>query len=141
MSRPPNLKTAMTPFPYSVAPDASLEEARALMEEHEVRHLPVVIEHRVVGILTPTDLTTAQLEKPDAERLTVEDCYEREVYVVELDEPLEHVLLTMAERHIGSAIVTRHGRLAGVFTTVDACRSFGDYLSENYPHGDGDDAA
>ncbi len=55
--------------------------------------------------------------------------------------PRENVLVTMADRHIGSAIVTRRGKLAGVFTTLDACRAFGRYLQENFPHPQGDDAA
>jgi len=71
----------------------------------------------------------------------VQDVHVSEVYAVELGEPLENVLLTMAARHIGSAIVTRHGRLAGVFTWVDACRCFGKYLQEAFPHPDGDEAA
>ena len=61
--------------------------------------------------------------------------------MVDLNEPLETVLLTMAERHIGSALVTRQGRLAGVFTAVDACRTFGEYIRENFPRPDGDESA
>ena len=73
--------------------------------------------------------------------LTVSDVYVPDPYVVDLGEPIENVLLTMAEKHIGSALVTRQGRLAGVFTAMDACRSFGQYLRENFPRPEGDSAA
>ncbi len=50
MKKMPVLKTAMTPFPYSVGLDASFEEASELMGHHNVRHLPVTREHRVIGV-------------------------------------------------------------------------------------------
>lgn len=131
----------MTPFPYAVAPDAPLEEAVELMQEHDVRHLPVVKDHRIVGIIAYQDILSARSGGRRKDTLRVKDCYETDVYVVDLNEPIDNVLLTMAERHIGSAIITRQGRLAGVFTAMDACRCFGEYLSENFPHGGGDDAA
>jgi acetoin utilization protein AcuB len=60
-------------------------------------------------------------------------------YIVDLHEPLDNVLITMAERHIGSAIVTRAGKLVGMFTAVDACRCFGTFLREHFPRVEGDD--
>jgi len=144
MSLPPSLKSAMTPFPYCIEVDASLQEARALMEKHKVRHLPVMQGHQVIGIITERDVA-ARMGRPGdnfvSNDITVEEAYVEDVYVVDLNEPLDNVLMTMAERHIGSAIVMRGGRLAGVFTTVDACRAFGEYLRSNFPHPDGDSVA
>jgi acetoin utilization protein AcuB len=141
MTSIPSLKAAMTPFPYSVSPTSPAADAETLMDEHNVHHLPVVENHQIIGIVTPHDIVAARnARQPDA-RLAVRDCYAHGAYVVELDEPLERVLMTMAERQIGSAVVTRHGRLAGVFTTVDVCRCFGQYLADNFPHDDGDAAA
>jgi len=141
MSLPPTLKSAMTPFPDAVSPDATVEEAERLMEEHGAHHLPVTVEHRVVGVVTPHDILNARANRRNDAVVRVDDCYVREVYVVDLNEPLEEVLLAMASRRVGSAIVTRQGRLAGVFTAMDACRCFGEYLAENFPHGSDDDAA
>ena len=49
---------------------------------------------------------------------------------VDLNERLDVVLSYMAEHHIGCAAVTRHGKLAGMFTTSDACSSFAEFLRE-----------
>lgn len=144
MKRPPSLKTAMTPFPYAVDIDAPLDQARQLMARHQVHHLPVTEGHDLVGVLTDRDITAALAGRSAADAasiLKVRDLYIAEAYIVDLSEPLDNVLLTMAERHIGSALVTKHGNLAGVFTTVDACRSFGDYLRANFPRPDGNEAA
>jgi acetoin utilization protein AcuB len=144
MKPPPSLKTAMTPFPYSIQRSASLDEARQLMDRHDVRHLPVTDRHELVGLVSDRDLRSVMARpagRKGAGALTVKDVTIPDPYVVDLNEPLENVLLTMAARHIGSALVTRKGRLAGVFTAVDACRCFGEYLRENFPRPDGDEAA
>ncbi|HHJ16052.1 MAG TPA: CBS domain-containing protein [Gammaproteobacteria bacterium] len=143
MKKMPTLTTAMTPFPYSVDLDASFDAASELMGRHNVRHLPVTRDHQVVGVITDRDLTSAihvHSQTGASGDLNVSDLYMADPYIVSVDEPLDNVLLTMAERHIGSAIVTRAGKLVGMFTTVDACRSFGEYLRKQFPHP-GDDAA
>jgi CBS domain-containing protein len=138
MRKTPTLKTAMTPFPYSVDVNASFEEASELMGRHNVRHLPVTEDQNVVGVITDRDMTSAmQVQSKSgatAGDLNVRDLYMANPYVVNVDAPLDNVLLTMAERHIGSAIVIKSGKLVGMFTSVDACRSFGEFLRENFPH-------
>ena len=144
MRKLPTLKTTMTPFPYSVDLGASFDEASQLMGHHNVRHLPVTDNHNVVGVITDRDMTSAmhvRSKSGDAGLLNVKDLYIADPYVVSVDEPLDNVLLTMAERHIGSAIVTKAGKLVGMFTSVDACRSFGEYLREHSPRPSDDNVA
>lgn len=141
LQHPPSLKSAMTPFPYAVALEATLDEAERLIAEHGIHHLPVTDKHDIVGIVTSQDLMSVGSTKRRRRELRVKDICVTDVYLVDLNEPIENVLLTMAERHIGSAIVTRQSQLAGVFTWIDACRCFGDYLRANLPPADGDDAA
>ena len=47
---------------------------------------------------------------------------------VALAEPLDDVLAHMSTHHIGSALVTTDGHLAGIFTVTDACRAFCRFL-------------
>jgi len=144
MKKMPLLKIAMTPFPYSVELDASFEEASELMGHHSVRHLPVTQGHTVVGVITDRDMTSAMnvcSSSGNTVSLSVRDLYMADPYIVSVDEPLDSVLLNMADRHIGSAIVTKAGKLVGMFTSVDACRCFGEYLGENFPRPDGDKVA
>ena len=138
---PPSLTTAMTPFPYAVALDATLAEAGRLITAHDIHHLPVTDEHGIVGILSSQDLMAVGKGKRKQHGLRVKDVCVTDVYVVDLNQPIANVVLTMAERHIGSAIVTRQGKLAGIFTWVDACRCFGEYLQAKAPSASGDDAA
>ena len=106
-----------------------------MMDEHGVHHLPVMEGDEIVGIIT-----TRAVQGQDAEA-PVSSVYTRDPYVVELSTALEGVLRDMAARHLGSAIVTREGRLAGVFTCGDACLAFAEHLAETFPPPGGDEAA
>jgi predicted transcriptional regulator len=139
---PPSLKVAMTPFPFAIPIDATLAEAGRMMAEHDVHHLPVIDEeHAIVGLLSNLDLMAVTKGKRQGQGMRVGGACTKDVYIVDLEEPIDNVVLTMAERHIGSAVVTRHGKLAGIFTWVDACRCLGEVLRAGRPSSKGDDAA
>jgi len=114
------------------------------MVQHGVRHLPVKEGDRLVGIVTDRDLKRAldpDLGLPPKDELFVRDVSVADAYVVDTGEPLDRVLDEMAARHVGSVLVTSHGRLAGIFTTIDACRILCARLRAVAPPGPGDDAA
>jgi len=136
MNHIPTMAAVMTPFPHAVSPDDSIRHARALMVEHEVRHLPVLEEHRLVGIVTDRDLKRAldpALGLPSGDELFVRDVYLPDPYVVDVADPLDEVLAEMTRRHVGSTLVTKHGRLVGIFTAMDACRLYGEHLRSLFP--------
>jgi CBS domain-containing protein len=131
----PRIKSVMTPFPYSVELDAPIGAARKLMLEKHVHHLPVTRDGQLAGIITDRDLKLLlgpELGSPDPKELTVEDAYVADGFVVDLETPLVEVLEAMIERHLGAALVTGHGRLAGIFTAMDACRVLHDQLETTW---------
>ena len=136
----PSLKNAMTPFPYSVDAQAPIERAVEFMREHKIRHLPVMTQGALTSLVTDRDIKLVL--GPDfayPRNLKVRDAMVKDCYVVDLATPLSAVLRHMTEHRIGSAVVTRRGKLAGVFTTNDACRAFADYLEDVQAIDDGDD--
>lgn len=127
----PNLKNAMTPFPYSVDAAAPIEKAIEFMREHKIRHLPVTTKGALTSLVTDRDIKLVL--GPDfayPRDLKVRDAMVQDCYIVDLATPLSAVLRHMAEHRIGSAVVTRRGKLAGVFTSNDACRAFAGYLDD-----------
>jgi acetoin utilization protein AcuB len=127
----PRLASTMTPFPYSVDIDAPLSEACHMIATHAFHHLPVTAGGKVVGIVHGEDLGEAAAG-------SVRDHYRPAVYIVDIETSLAEVLGSMAERHVDAAVVMRHGRLAGVFTTTDACKAFATLLDTLWP-GPGED--
>jgi len=134
----PAMKSMMTPFPYSIDIDESLSKAEVIMNEHGIRHLPVTDNGRLVSLITDRDIKQSlepKLGLPPEKELSVRDASVVDAYVVNLNEPLDVVLMNMAELHIGCTLITKDGRLAGVFTTTDACRCFGEMLRDRFPNG------
>lgn len=145
MRHMPPVVAMMTPFPFAVAVDATIAEARELMHAKGIRHLPVIEQGRLRGIVTDRDVKLAlgpDFGNPPERELLVRDVLVEDAYTVDAHAPLDEVAAHMAERHIGSALVTRDGRLCGVFTATDACRTLALVLRERFPpHTPGTSAA
>ncbi len=136
MLKGPRLKNIMTPFPHTVDIAAPIHQVREFMREHRIRHLPVTKDGELAGILTDRDIKLMlgpDFDYPDESTLTAGDVCQPDAYVVDINTRLDTVLLEMAERRIGSALVTRNGKMAGVLTVTDVCRAFGELLREFYP--------
>ena len=144
LDRMPSVKVAMTPFPWSIDIDAPLSSARAMMAEHEIHHLPVTEHGALVGVISgrEVELGTAIAQARDASRdpLVRAACV-LQAYAVEDTEPLDGVLAIMARDRLGSALVTRRGKLVGVFTVTDACQLLADWLRSSFPAAGGDEVA
>ena len=144
MNHVPSIGSVMTPFPHSVQVNESVLAARTLMIEHGIRHLPVKDGHALLGVLTDRDLKRAldpSLGLPPREELFVRDVYVQDAYVVDVAEPLDDVLDHLSSRHIGSALVTKHDRLVGIFTLTDAARLYCAHLRLLFPSHSGDEVA
>jgi CBS domain-containing protein len=130
----PAVGAVMTRSPLSVPIDATVRIAEDMMIDNEVRHLPVTDSESLVGIVSDRDIAfSSNVSESDlADRLRVRDVCSFDVYAVPPDEPLDAVLSEMAARHLGSVVVTEHGKIAGVFTVTDACRYFAEYLRAHF---------
>lgn len=140
----PSVKVVMTPFPYCVEADASLARARAMMVEHDIHHLPVTDGGELVGVISGREVALgtaiASVRDPSQEPRVREACV-LHAYAVEDTEPLDRVVAYMAEQRLGSALVTRRGKLVGVFTVTDACRVLAAWLRARFGATPDDDAA
>jgi CBS domain-containing protein len=74
--------------------------------------------------------------------LRARDIMVADPYVASFHTPLNEVVSQMALRRIGSAIILRRGKLAGILSALDVCRIFAEYLASTFPPGgDGNEAA
>jgi len=127
------LVNVMTPFPHHVDAAQDLWTARARMDQYAIRHLPVIHDGELAGIISRRDIDVAiAVVGPDASRvrLPVWSVCRRDVFVVDIQTPVAKVADDMANQQIGSALVTKNGKLAGIVTTVDLCRTLGRMLRD-----------
>jgi acetoin utilization protein AcuB len=139
----PNVGSVMTPFPHFVDTDVQIAEVERLMSVHNIRHVPVQQDGRVVGIVSERDLhhlLNRFAPETDKARIRARDIMFDDPYIVAFDTPLNEVALEMAKHHIGSAIVVHHGKLAGMVSATDICRILAEILESEFSNP-GDDVA
>lgn len=124
------IKEIMTASPYSIGIQAKVSDARAVMNEHKIRHLPVIADGAIVGVVSHHNLQFALgWAHSRGKELDVEDIYTPEPYVVSPDTPVFEVARTMGRKHIGCVLIAKEdGQPVGVFTTTDACRVLADCI-------------
>ena len=135
----PPVAALMQPFPYFAEYNSSVAQVLALMKNHNVRHIPIKQDDRVVGIISERDLRwmgNPSLALPDTDEIPVSHVMTFNPYLVEIDTPLTTVITEMTERKIGAAIVVSSGKLAGIVTVIDLCRALRDLLDANFKYND-----
>jgi acetoin utilization protein AcuB len=134
----PVVGAVMTSFPYFVEVDDTAAKMERMMDEYSIRHLPVQEKGKVIGIVSERDLHHhVKREASEAEKDTIQACHIMisHPYIVPFRAPLNEVVLEMAKRRIGSVIVQRQGKLAGILSAIDVCRILGEYLESMFPSG------
>ena len=125
----PLIQKYMTTNPFSITGDQSIHEARVIMRENAIRHLPVVENGKVIGLLSDRDMKLAgSFIGSDLKTMRVQDIDIDDPFKVSPDATLHDVVKEMADNHYGSAVVIQHEKLVGIFTTVDACRALAEVI-------------
>jgi CBS domain-containing protein len=125
----------MTASPITVPPDTPVLDARHLMLERRIRHLPVTDERgELMGIITDRDI---RLNLPSQAtslsvweinhllaRLTVDKVMTQAVLTVGPDRGARDAAQLMLDHTIGALPVVDGGRLVGIVTETDLLRAF-----------------
>ena len=132
------IESVMTPYPYSIDMDAHVSSAKSMLTQFGIRHLPVKQGQKLAGVITLRDIKRAEacgIDTTINSDVRVEKLCNKDIYVVEPDVALVSVIRHMAEHYIDSALVTRDGKLVGIFTFTDAFKRYADMLSREKPGG------
>lgn len=113
----------MTPCPHTVRRDETLAVAREHMVRYGIRHLPVLDDGDLVGILSDRELAVAERVGRDEVGLTVGDLMTPDPYIALPSTPLAEVAGEMAHKKYGAAVIVDRGNVVGVFTPIDALRA------------------
>jgi acetoin utilization protein AcuB len=128
------VRDLMTAAPITVGPDLNVLDARQRMAEHRIRHLLVVDQEQIAGIVTDRDIRL-NLPSPATSlsvwevnyllaRLTVGQVMTRKVLTVEPGEAAGVAARIMMDRKIGALPVVEGKRLVGIVTESDFVRAF-----------------
>lgn len=125
----PKVQKYMTPAPKSVGYDRPLSQAMAVMSEMRIRHLPVLKEGRLIGLLSDRDVKlVGSFEDIDPDKILVEEACTFDPYCVSPSADLNEVVDYMARKKYGCAVVVDNGKLVGILTEIDVYKAFADVL-------------
>jgi|SRR5690554_4389055 len=124
-----------TPDPIIAETGTSIDEVWRLMDRHGVRHLPVVRDDEVVGVVSDRDVRVV-LGLSAAEKLQVQaaDVMSTDLVTVTNDTPLDEVAYLMSNKKVGSVLVKdQAGDLVGIFTITDALNALIEIVRKGSP--------
>ena len=103
-----------------------LKDAARLMIEKKVRRLGVCDSGDLVGIITTSDMIDSLPQVPETMKpwFEVDHFMSKQVVTADEETLLEKVAMIMAEKHVGSVIVTSQGKPIGIFTERDMLTKF-----------------
>lgn len=114
----------MTRSVHTIGTKSPLTEAHRLMNEHAIRHLPVLEGGQLVGMLSQRDLHLIEtLKDVVPKEVLVEEAMSQDAYTVAPEASLKEVAREMGVHKYGSAVIVRGREVLGIFTTTDALRA------------------
>ncbi len=122
-----SIDSVMSTDLITIRPEASLADARTLMQDNHIHHLPVVEnKDHLVGLLTLTDVLRAQdsVLREQGERIKAADIVVGDVMVtnvatVSRDASLRQAALFIEKHSIGCLPVVKGDKLVGIITDSD----------------------
>lgn len=128
------IKEWITHEVVTVKPEASVKEAFTLLKSLGIRHLPVVKDGELKGIVTDRDLRRPKLSDVFKtwdelyrinEEIQVEDIMAAPAITISEDATIKEAARIMAQSRIGALPVTdKKGKLDGIITESDILRAF-----------------
>lgn len=123
---------------HTVKPLDSVAHARAILEEYRINQLPVVVNGRLVGIVTDRDLRDAlravQIASTEAgdkktapatpEQIPVETVMTTNVLTLKPKDSLTEAATLMRQERIGAIPIVEDGVLRGIITRSDILDAF-----------------
>lgn len=132
----------MTQDPMTVTPRASIAEAWDMMRDLDIRHLPVIEDGVLVGMVSDRDLARLDvarlLSSEGAEALrrelttAIADIMSSDVVCVEPETDLSEVVDLLLEQKVGAIPVVQPDTraLVGIISYIDVLRVLRDLLEE-----------
>ncbi len=137
---------SMTAKVITTGGDATIVEAKLLMKENNIRHLPVIDDNRkVIGVITDRDIRTAmpmetgkipeickQLES--VSKLKVSEIMTPDPITIGPHDTIEDALLMFQQKKVGAfPVVDEQGHLTGIISVRDILRAFINVLGIGQP--------
>lgn len=115
------VRDIMTRNLVTLGEDEDLSQADAVLQLARIRHLPVVRDDRLIGLVTHRDILRAVATKGQCP-VPASEVMAKEVRTTRPDARLAHAAKQLLEQKIGCLPVVEEGKLVGLVTEADFVR-------------------
>lgn len=135
MENTDSVKSIMTDNVISISINSQLKEAKEIFSKHKIRHLPVTLEDRLIGIISHTDLlrisfgnnfTDDEGDTDEAifDMLSINQVMKYDITTIQADQPIRDAAEVFAKREFHALPVVEGEKLVGILTTTDLINYF-----------------
>jgi acetoin utilization protein AcuB len=124
----PTVGDYMTADPVTIGRAQLASRALDLMQQRSIRHLPVLHEGKLCGVVSHRELHVLEELELVHELVLVDAVMTRDPLVVTPTDTLKATIERMILLKVGSAVVEEGGKVVGILTTIDALRALADRL-------------
>ncbi|BBB32617.1 acetoin utilization protein AcuB [Thermotomaculum hydrothermale] len=132
------VKEIMNKSPKLINSNTKLCEAYEIMQKNGIRHLPVIENGKLVGVVTDRDLrlaTSRLAKKPFNPEDEVKKVMSSPVQTINANDPVEQAVRIMRELKIGCLPVIEGGEIVGLITVSDILDAMLKLIGINLPSG------
>jgi len=109
---------------FSISPKASIRDALAILEEHNVGALPILDNDELVGIFSERDLARLLAQSNSFSLNTlIEKVMTRKVFTITPSTKTEECMQIMTDKHIRHLPVMDEGKLIGIISIGDVLKA------------------
>lgn len=124
----PTVHRFMTLHPFTVTPRDTMSTAHRLMRERCIRHLPVLEDGKLVGMVCDRDLRLVAARSSDPGAVAVEEVMSKAVLEVMPETPMDEAIDRMTNARSDSLVVIDKTGVVGILTASDALFALTDLL-------------
>ena len=121
-----SIEAIMSTNLITIPPSATLAEARTLMHDNRIHHIPVLEDGKLTGLVSLTNVLAAtdSFLRDDGSRIhaseiSIGDVMVTDVATVDVNASLRHAALFLEKHKIGCLPVLDNGDLVGIITDTD----------------------
>jgi len=135
------ISTIMTTDVFTLSVSESLEKAEKLFREKKIRHIPVMNQEKIVGMLSYTDLLKISIadtinQDEEVVDIAIYDVFsiaqvmDKKMICINPNTTIKEAAEILSSREFHALPVTQEDKLMGILTTTDLIR----YLVSQYQH-------